>query len=305
MDIAKYIGLYLLKNQYCYVHGLGNLELRKIRASHDGTALQAPSWEVILSPGGSIDDSFANFIATNEQISISKAANTLREYSTQARKDLAEGKEIYIPNIGKLIETAGKISFVTDEKFAFTPPGIPVVKNSKQLEEQNSRLSHKPSYPPPASADSINWRMVILVAVFIIILGGGGFFAYKYMSENSAPQPAVVETPVVQDTVVPDMTPVIDTMEAQIDTVDSAAAMVTDSTLENDFRIIIGNYHTRERAEKRVSTLTINGNKVEMVEQDSTNYLVVTTISCRIMDTTRVKDSLRLWFGFKGVAIIQ
>lgn len=301
MDIAKYIGLYLLKNQFCYVHGLGNFELRKVSATHDGNVLQAPSYQVNVTPGGSIDDSFANFIATNEQISISKAANTLREFSTQARKDLAGGKEVYIPNIGKLIEKGGKVAFVTDEKFSYTPAGIPVIKNSKQLEEQKSKLSHKPSYPPPAKADSINWRMVVLALVLLVILGGGGYFIYYYITENNK---AVSTPPPVVDTVVK-QEPVLDTVAPQVDTVDVNAQMAVDSTLENDFRIVIGNYRTRERADKRVSTLTLNGNKVEVVELDSANFFVVTTIACRIMDTTHVKDSLRVWFGYKDVMILK
>ncbi|GAA4469224.1 hypothetical protein GCM10023093_28280 [Nemorincola caseinilytica] len=302
MDIAKYIGLYLLKNQFCYIHGLGNMELRKVRATYDGNALQPPSYEVIVTPGGSIDDSFANFIATNEQISISKAANTLREYSVQARKDLAMGKEVHIPNIGRFVEKDGKVSFITDEKFNYTPAGIPVIKNSKQLDEQNSKLSHKPSYPPPAKADSVNWRMVVLVLVFIIILGAGGYFVYYYITENNKPAP--VAAPVI-DTTAKQVLPEPDTLAPQVDTVDSNAQLVVDSTLENDFKMVIGSYRTKDRADKRVGMLTLNGNKVEVVEKDSANFFVVTTISCRIMDTTRVKDSLKQWFGYKDVMILK
>src|SRR6185437_14180538 len=101
MDVAKYIGLFLLKNHFCYIHGLGNLELHKKSASYDGTALQAPSYEVVVTPAGSIDDNLANFIATNEQTSISKASNALRDFSIQARADLQAGKEVLIPHIGK------------------------------------------------------------------------------------------------------------------------------------------------------------------------------------------------------------
>ena len=78
MDVAKYIGLFLLKNNFVYIHGLGNLELRKRPASFNGEALQGSTYEVVMTPMGSIDDNLANFIATNEQISISKASNAHR-----------------------------------------------------------------------------------------------------------------------------------------------------------------------------------------------------------------------------------
>src|ERR1700761_3899449 len=117
MDIAKYVGLFLLKNHFCYVHGLGNMELRKRTANYDGTALQAPSYDVVVTPGGSIDDNLANFIATIEQVSISKAANELREFSAQTKKDIADGKEVAIPGIGKFVEEKGKVKFITDANF--------------------------------------------------------------------------------------------------------------------------------------------------------------------------------------------
>lgn len=300
MDIAKYIGLFLLKNQYCYVHGLGNMELKKLRAAHDGTALQAPSYEVIVTPGGSIDDNLANFIATNEQTSISKAANTLREYSVQVRKDLAAGKDVIIPNIGKFVEENGKIRFETDAHFAYKPAGIPTIKNSKQLDEQNTRLSHKPSYPAPAKADSVNWSMVILVVVLILIVAGGGYYIY-YSTQNNEE----VATAPVADTTAPEPIPAADIAAPNVDTVDASAPLNADSSAINDYKIIIGKYQTRERAEKRVNNLTLNGNKVDLVPKDSTGYLVVTTISCPATDTTRVKDSLRIMFGYKDVMILR
>jgi nucleoid DNA-binding protein len=275
---------------------LGNMELKKIPSTHDGSALQPPSYEVVVTPGGSIDDNLANFIATNEQISISKAANTLREYSIQARKDLAEGKDVPIHNIGKFVEQNGKIKFVTDENFRHTPASIPTVKNSKQLDEQNIKLSHKPAYPPPAKADSINWSMVILVVVLILIFAGGGYFIYSLTTHKEEVAVVQEEVPVAVQAI-----PEPDTLAPVVDTVDASAPVIIDSTLVNDFKIVIGSYHTRERADKRVNNLTLNGNKVEMVEVDSTTFLVIEPISCRSMDTTHVKDSLRRMFGYPGV----
>jgi cell division protein FtsN len=145
--------------------------------------------------------------------------------------------------------------------------------------------------------------MVILVFIFIIILGGGGYFVYTYMSQNN--QEAAVAPPAADTVVKPVELPVIDTVAPQIDTVDEGGPVVTDSTLENTFRMVIGSYTTRERADKRVTMLSLNGNTVEVVQQDSVNYLVVSPINCRIMDTTHVKDSLRVWFGYKGVRILH
>ncbi len=305
MDIARYIGLYLLKNHFCYVHGLGNMELVKRPASYDGKALQAPSYEVIVTPGGSIDDNLANFIASNEQISISKAANGLRDFSVQTRKLLSEGAEVVIPNIGHFVEKNGKVHFVTDEKFHFTPAGIPTIKNSKQLDEQNSRLAHKPAYPPPTKADSVNWSMVILVIVLIIIIGGGIYGVYYYTSQNTN----AVEAPVVKDTVIRAPIPLDIPDSAAIiqDTATSFPDSVTrdDSMLVNTYRMIIGNYPTRDRVERRLASLRKGGNVVDMVQRDSTSFLVLSTVSCRAVDTMHVMDSMSRMFGFNGVMIYR
>ena len=301
MDIARYIGLYLLKNQFCYVHGLGNMEVKKLPATHDGKALTSPSYHVIVTPGGSIDDNLANFIATNEQISISKAANTLREYSIQARKDLADGKEVAIPSIGKFIEKNGKVSFITDEHFANTPPVIPTIRNSKQLEEQNARPVHKPSYPPPTKADAVNWSMVILTIVLVLIVAGGGYGIYHYThqaNEAVVPSPSTVKDTVVQAP----LPPVIDT--AKKDTV-AAAPPVVDSLQVMPFRMVISSYKSKLRADQRVEKLALSKVTAEVVQKDSFSYMVVTTINARMADTTRVKDSLARFYGYKGVMIVK
>ncbi len=293
MDIAKYIGLFLLKNQFCYVHGLGNMELTRRPAMHDGKSLQAPSYEVIVTPGGSIDDNLANFIATNEQISISKAANALREYSIQARKDMAAGKEVPIPNIGRFIEQGGKVKFITDEKFSFTPAGIPTIRNSKQLEEQNAKLSHKPAYPPPPKADSINWSMVILVVVLLIIIGGGIYGIYYYSNHRTANVVApAADTPVQEPLVIDTALTPKDTTALAPPPVDTLAVM--------PFRFVIGSYPTKEKAEGRKQRLTALGNQVEVVQQDSTTYLVISNVTTRMVDTAHVRDSLGILFGFRS-----
>lgn len=300
MDIEKYIGQFILKNNFCYIHGLGNLELVKRPAVHDGKSLQAPSYEVIVTAGGSIDDSFANFIATNEQISISKAANALRDYSIQARKDMQAGKEVPIPGIGKFTEENGRIKFTTDASFRYTPAGIPTLKNSKQLEEQKLTPPHKPSFPPPAKANSINWTMVVIVAILLLILGAGGYGFYYYQHQQAANQPA----PPPKDTVIaaPPAPAAADTT-AHKDTMGATATPVADTNAVNTYRLVIGEYNNKAKAESRYRKLKIDGGKVDLVTKDSVTFKVLTTVNCRSVDTTHYIDSLRKFYGFKNVSV--
>jgi nucleoid DNA-binding protein len=306
MDIANYIGLFLLKNHFCYVHGLGNMELKKRSATFDGKALQSPSYEVIVTMGGSIDDNLANFIATNEQISISKAANALRDFSVQSRKDMAAGKEVPIPNIGKFSEQDGKVMFVTDANFQYTPAGIPTIRNSKQLDEQQAKIANKPAYPTPHKADSLNWSMIILVAVLLIIVGGGAYGIYYYTSHKSTTAAVSTKDTVVTTQQMP--APVADTMHRDTTSVQAAPSTATgpvDTITVNSYKMIIGSYPTSERAGHRVRTLTNNGDHVDMVKKDSANYLVITIVNCRSVDTLHAEDSLQRLFGYKEVMILK
>ena len=300
MDIAKYIGLFLLKNHFCYVHGLGNMELIKKPSIHDGKSLQAPSYEVVVAPGGSIDDNLANFIATNEQISISKAANALRDYSMEARKEMAEGKDVVIPNVGRFLEDRGKIKFITDENFRFTPAGIPTVRNSKQLEEQNSRPVHKPSYPEPQKPDSVNWSMVIMVVVLVVILAGAGYGIYYYTTGSKTTTQAPP-----RDTVVVSQLPPADSTHLQNDSMTKALTMPVDSSQLNTYKMVIGSYRTKQRADTRLRALQLSGNHVDLVSTDSTTFLIIASINCRAIDTVHVKDSLTRMFGYRDVTIFK
>jgi nucleoid DNA-binding protein len=300
MDIGKYIGHFILKNNFCYIHGLGNLELVKRPATHDGKSLQAPTYEVILTKGGSIDDSFANFIATNEQISISKAANALRDFSIQSRKDLQAGKDIVIEGLGTLREENNVIRFYTSPNFSFSPAGMPALKNSKQLEEKKNAIPHEPTYPAPTSANSINWSMVIIAAILLLILGAGGYGFYYYKNqqkENMVPVPLPKK-----DTVIAAPPPVaIDTTHKDTAT----TKPLVDTNAVNAYQMVVGNYPALVTAKQKLNRLKINGHTVEITTSDSVNYQLLETINCRAIDTTHAKDSIQRFFGYKNVVIYK
>ncbi len=296
MDIVKYIGQYLLKNNYCYIHGIGNMELVKKSASYDNGSLQGPTYDVIVTSGGSIDDSLANFIATNEQISISKAANALRDFSIQSRKDMALGKDVEVPGIGKFIEENGRVKFITASNFSFTPQGLPVLKNSKQLEEQKVVAKHVPS-TPVETPSNINWTAIFTVIILLVLVGAGIFGFMYYKKQNSGENAVVVkkDTPVVQAP--PPPPPPIDTTHKK-DTV--VAPPPVDTNAINEYKVIVTDTAKRRDAESRIRKFKINGWKPELLTKDSVTFTVLLPVKCRIVDTTKMLDSLRRYYGIKG-----
>ncbi len=304
MDIAKYIGLFLLKNNFVYLHGLGNLELKKKAARYEGDALHAPEYDVVLTPGGSIDDTLANFIATHEQTSISKAANALREFSTATRAELAAGKDVDVPGVGKFVEVNGLVRFVANPHLQHVPTPVPMIRMAKRTEDQPD---FRRDTQEDTSRSEIAWGKIALLALLAIAVIVGGIFAYRYFS-NSAPTPvATTDTAVAQPaTPPPAVTVPLDTTSRPTDTMGAnmPAAALPAST-SGEWTVVLNAYPSRGAADRRASTLTKNGNKVEILARDSTNYLVVMRLPQSLGDTTRMLDSLRRFFNPKGVHILR
>lgn len=311
MDIAKYIGLFLLKNNFCYIHGLGNLELKRKPAAYNGDALIPPGYDVTLSPSGSIDDNLANFIASNEQISISKASNALRDFSTQARADIAAGKSVGIPAIGTFYEDEGKIRFATDPNLRYTPPPIKVAKVNKSIEQNpvlpvsiktetsGSNRPYVPVHTPSEEEDDdvpkLNWTRIILVGVIVLALAAIATYGIKrYKGGEDALQPVIQN----KENTVP-ATP-IDT--STVDSTGGAPTVRVDGAMIQ-FKAIIDSYPTRAKAEKRQRTMRGYGYDVEVIAEDSTKYFVVMPIMCPVADTGKILDSLTRMYNPAGVTI--
>jgi nucleoid DNA-binding protein len=300
MDIAKYIGLYLLKNNFCYLHGLGNLQIHKKPAVQEGDTLAAPRYEVVLVPSGSIDDSLANFIATAEQTSISKSSNEIRNFVEAARADLAAGKQVPIPGIGHFVSQNGKTAFVADPNLAYAPPAIPILKMSKRLDEPPSFRRDADEDVSVSSGGNKQRMLLIILAVAAVI--GLVVLAIRYMNkpvEEVPVEAAPQATPVTPPTVLPDTT------AAQVtDTTGLAPAAIATPAPVNSgtAQIVLRSYPTQAAAEKRRRTLqsTPLGETVSVVAQDSTHFLVVIPYTAALPDSTRVLDSLSRVYGSKA-----
>lgn len=214
MDIAKYIGLFLIKNEQCYVNGLGTLQIVRKPATYDGQYLHATTTEINIVPGGNVDESLANYIATNEQISITKAANALKEYSAETKNLLQAGQTIALPFLGKLIAEDGRIGFITDPHLQFQAPKIAAKKGVTMQEQERPAIPHQPFIPstpigtvpsapagapsmpkasplPPQShepqKDRINWARIIFLFLFLIILAALAYYGYmRYLAPKKA-----------------------------------------------------------------------------------------------------------------------
>lgn len=333
MDIAKYIGLFLLKNNFVYVHGLGQLEIKKKPSSYSDDALQPPAYDVFISQVGSIDDNLANFVATNEQVSISKASNALREFSMAARADIQSGKAVEIPGIGKFVEERGKMIFITDPNFKFTPAAIPAVKITRRQDETiytatSTKIpSVKPKYEEDeededydrgsGSGSGISWVKITLWLAVLAIVAALSYFGYQYMRHhNGTEEPPLIDTP-KQDTL-PQMPPPVMIDSSTLPTVDSSLIQadtavvpppdeVVKTAPTTTFSVLLNSYTDEAKAKRRVDKLKSYGHAVRLEAGKDSSYLVVLSVSkALVADTAKLMDSLKRTFNpSEGVRVFK
>jgi hypothetical protein len=155
----------------------------------------------------------------------------------------------------------------------------------------------------------INWGKIGLwggIAAIVIIFI---IFGIRAMNNSAGPvapadntAPATAQT-TTSASALSDNTQIDTTVAAPTTTPPTAAA--TPAAADGKIRVVLGVYPSRSAAERRIKTLTSNGNTVELVAQDSSNFLVVMPIAFGTADSTRTIDSLRRMFNPKGVRILQ
>ena len=326
MDVVKYIGLYLLKNHQVNIHGLGNLVLRTTPAQHDGEALVPSSIQIELSSSGTIDDNLANFIANNEQLSISKALNALREFSLQAKHDLQEGKEIVVPAVGKFKEVNAKTVFLMNPAFQFTPPNIQALKTGKKLVVdpilgagfyqpqrpyqapqpvaqdpffQQPPHHQEPNYhqaPPqddyfePPRKSSINWSRVIVAIVVLLVVVFGAYFLISFLSGNEPHRNRVImPTPDTTQTTAPvyDTLPQDTSIEALNNTPDGKG-------ITFDVRMFAFSDITNARTKmKELQDKGYTQTFLDQTPDSSFTFVLIPIENASPADTASIMDSLR------------
>lgn len=308
MDISRYIGLFLLKNKYCCLQGLGNLEIKKTPSKHNGAELTGSAYYATLNPVGSIDDAFPHFVATNEQVSIAKASNEISTFISEAKARLAEGGTVSIPSVGEYVQRNNQIQFVLDPAFSLPQPNIifpvaaPPKKEVAPAGPVSSSTEEKPyesfaTYNNYNQQRTVNWNIVAFWSVIVIIggsiLGWSINYFMKQQSASSQPAVAVQQEPVMEVT-----TPtVVDTNK------NASAAVAANDTPE--YKFIIKEYKTEAQARKKEKQLISYGYAVQVVARDSNLFYVVQSMKIPAADTLKIKDSLTKLLNPAGVQIMQ
>ncbi|RYD98137.1 MAG: hypothetical protein EOP54_08570 [Sphingobacteriales bacterium] len=306
MDIAKYIGLFLVKYQYCNLPNLGDFAVVKKAASYSDGQVKAPEYEVKFAfSGGLIDDAFPNFIATNERTSIANAANAVKDFCTQTKLTLAEGGTVVIPGFGKFVQTNGKNDFIPDQNIHVETPGIPIFKintaatRSSIEGETIAELHEKMKLKEPSLQDDIvikppkiNWSKVVVLLLIVGAVVALVGVAIWYMNNNKE-QSETTAAP-VSNAAPPAATPNTNAVDP-----DTTVQPVVAAGTPGSYTFAILNFKDKESAEKKEKQLKGFGHDVALNPVSDSNIILTITLPA-VSDTLATKDSLRRFFNPRG-----
>lgn len=317
MDVAKYIGLLLLKNDQCYVDGLGALLLIRKPATYTGQALQPATYDVKIAQGEEADDLLVNFIAKNERTSTAKAADAIYNYSTHVKAQLQKGEQIPFVHIGSFKDVNGYIGFITSSEFLYQPEPITTEKVAVTPPQQSEPKPESEPQPQqeaeeyPESSGRTNWGTVFIVLLIVAVLGVGGYYAYtQYYAGDSS---TTIEEPVDEE-------PVEEyaNEEAITDTTNNSTDTTTTAPVENNttvaeepvdaptpgvtrLKALVNIYDDRARAEKRQRQFRAYGVEVDLIVIDSNTFHIVMPVESTTKNKQEVLDSLTNMYNPSGV----
>jgi hypothetical protein len=286
MNLADYLSELLGQQDEVSVPGLGYFVRSRINAHYSDSEARfyPPYHQVKFVPQAKEDDTFAQYVADNKNISLASSKYFVEKFIGKLKEDAAQGKYLFA-DLGSFQTEQGQLVFKPNDRIPADPAfyGYPPVAISK-VGAPLSVDTKKPVFnqtqtaatAPPATASPqpvqtiaqpeyyeeevepkkrVSVWLIILIAVVLLVAGVAVFFKLnpevfdkvKDKFEKLTGKTAVV-TPVVKPVVKPDTTK----KTAAIDTSKQKIVAPKDTVKPSKFEIIIGNYASPTVAETAV-----------------------------------------------------
>ncbi len=304
---------------------LGTFNLQKKAAQLQDGSMSAPKYILTYQQIGSIDDSFATYIANIENVSIAKASNEISFFGKAVKDDLKRGMKVDLNNLGSLTMQNEQISFQQspDLNLEFQDLELPVPHfenlSKNETEIPNSFLSEqkKVEYVAPeqqiTKVRSKNAMLkYLIITLGLLSLGFISFFGFKYFLENKATllpnnEPAKEEVVVADNAEIDSSFNNNEALEndSLLNSPNKDTSLVKPTTAETaplapgEYRVAVKSYLDKAAADKKSTQLNSYNNKTEVLTS-GTEYLLVVRATSTSGDTVLLKDSLRKFFNPSG-----
>jgi hypothetical protein len=293
--------------------------LKKASASYNASQheIENPSYVISFSPVGSIDDTFASFIASHENVSISNASNNIKEFCKVVKEEVFKTGSFEIEHLGRVINVNGKLAFKqnSDLDLSYAPVPAPVSEIKTSAPETPIDYSYPPAPSSFARKKNKNGLKIALAALAALLLGGIGYFGYTYWQQNksTSQEEMPAETPQLHFDSTTVNTPDTPVVTAPVDSVPAQQTpVVTDSnqatpaapaTPGKVYAVVVMTTQNEAAANARSKQLNNYGHQTQVVKRDS-SFLVTVNASHSSNDTLKLVDSVRRVFNPKAKMFI-
>jgi hypothetical protein len=293
VKIEQVLVHYLLKNKQVTLQGIGTFHLDASIA--DAADAERP----VVIPENAItfaydhrageDEGLVDFIVEHTNKIKSLAASDLDSFLSLGREFLNIGKPFNLPNIGTLEKlNSGVLAFIPGQLIA--PKMEPNrIRNEEEAKEHEESLFNE--YQKERKSN--NGGKLVLMLLVLIILGFAVWAVWRYaftkkeVAENLTSTEGIVP---VKDAAV----------KADSATTGPKSTLPADTV---SFKVVVSEYHTKHAAEFRLKELKSYHRNVILYTDDSTIFKIAEPFNLPLSDTTRILDSLRLYYSKAFVEI--
>jgi hypothetical protein len=249
----------------------------------------------VQKPITAADEEFINFIRTETGKIKPLAVSDLESF-------LSDGKILL--NIGKpfTIEGIGFLQKNREGNYEFTP-GEPILQRyeaqavpKETAETTKARHTSIFTEGPKKSNGARNALIVagVVVAIAFIVWAG-----YGLSSRNGGGGSSSSDSQVISEETSTKANTILDSVQRLIDSTKNAVTSTAGS-----YKFVIERTRSKGRAYRRFNQIKENGSDIKMESApDSSLLSLYFVLPVKDADTTRVKDSLKVWYGRREVFI--
>lgn len=240
------------------------------------------------------DESFISFIRTETGKIKPLAESDLDSFLSDGKILLNIGKPFHIEGIGYLQKNREGL-------YEFTPGDIAVHRPENTTHDQGTETTRSKSFYTGDVQEQNSVRKILIgagVIAGIVLIVWGGYYLYNRNASPAAAADTAVSTG-------PDMDSAGSTnilLDSVKNIINSTAESVN-TPATGTYKFVIERTANKARALRRYNQIRENLTDVKMETKDSVVYSLYFLLPAQPSDTTRIKDSLRIWYGRKQVFI--
>ncbi|MBP6687340.1 MAG: hypothetical protein KA160_05735 [Lacibacter sp.] len=300
MKIQELLSQYLYKEKSLSLPGLGRFDLDPSVNIYD---LKEEGWPAntisfTTNKNAVVSDELLQFLIKQTGKMKPLAMSDLESYVSNGLQLINIGKPFPIKGIGSINKTK-------DNQFTFEQ-GSPALEKIDSINTDHVRdrtvlaegereidFSHE---EPKSSKKPI---IIFGSIVGLVLVGWAIYLAIPKKAKAPEPEANLIEQ----------VTPVDTTALQQTDTTanivkDSAAPVVTAPVVDtNSLTLILETVTTKSKADARIAFHKTRNREVTINIKDSSTYQLIFNVKKPLADSSKVKDSLRNWYGIKALVL--